>query len=655
MTRFFFSLLTIISVLTTAPVQASEIPPSPIAKATLVIDTVGEPTAAIHFTLPEGWHIYWQNPGDAGLAPTIAWQLPAGVNAGSILWPTPSRHLTDTIVSYGYGDEVTLLVPLTLSDPKAQGAVKAEVKWLVCKEICIPESTTLQGTIPASDGEGVIAKARATLPHIITTTGRFYADEKGVTIALSAKDLPTGAAEFFPIENGILANDGKRSVARDGQTLRFSFDRGYADIPETLSGVVKIDNQGFYIHAERANAPIETSASSGGFLFILLLGFIGGVLLNLMPCVLPILSLKALALAKKSGLATHAVRRQGIAYTAGVITTFLAIAAVLLAVKSLGVAAGWGFQLQQPWFVATLALLMAFVGYNLLGLVELPVLLGSLSTRVKEDGALGSFLTGALAVALATPCTTPFMAPALGATLTLPALQGLLVFAALGGGMAFPFLLISFWPAALRLLPKPGPWMARFKQWIAVPILMTATWLLWVLFNLTGIAGAALTAAAIALLFFLLRLSRAKQWPGVIVSICIILLMAITAFVQPSTALRTVSMPANAVAFDAAKLKALRDAGTPVFVDATATWCITCKVNERVALHTEDVQALFKEKNIVFMVADWTQGDATITDYLASFGRTGVPLYVYYPPHAAPIVLPQLLTISIVRNTVTSP
>ena len=334
----------------------------------------------------------------------------------------------------------------------------------------------------------------------------------------------------------------------------------------------------------------------------LLLAFIGGLILNIMPCVLPILALKALAIAKKAGVSRREAMRQGIAYTVGVVGSFLLIAGAMLALKASGNAVGWGFQLQHASFVAALAVIMLLVATNLLGWFELPVLFGTKATQTDDSTVRGAFLTGVLAVLVATPCTAPFMATAIGATLSLPPVESLAVFAALGFGMAAPFLLISIWPAARRFLPKPGKWMVRFKKILAIPMLATAAWLIWVFVQL--------------------------QNPN-----------------MPS------SMPKHET-YSAARLDELRMQGIPVLLDATADWCLTCKINERLAIHSKEMQDFFREHKVVLMVADWTASDPAITALLMSFGRGGVPLYVYYPPNGQPAVLPQILTPAMVRATI---
>lgn len=484
--------------------------PSPIVKAELLLDApavkAGEAIrAGVRFTLPPGWHIYGENPGDAGFPTSLTWILPEGMTAGAIDWPTPKRFEVSGIVTYGYGGTVILPVPLTPARDGITGTVTVRADWVACADICIPESATLSAPLASNPEAG-------TALHATTAVSSFAS----IGIALG-------------------------------------------------------------------------------------LAFLGGLLLNIMPCVLPILALKALAIAKKGQASRAAAAGQGLAYTAGVVASFLGIAALMLGLKATGAAVGWGFQLQNAWFVGVLAVVMLLVSANLLGLFSLPVLLGRQAHSVDDSTRLGTFLTGALAVLVATPCTAPFMATAIGATLSFPTVQALAVFASLGMGMAAPFLLISLWPAALRLLPKPGAWMVRFKQWLALPMLATAVWLLWVLVQL--------------------------QTP--------------------------IALPyAQHEHFSPARLAELRAQQKPVLVDVTAAWCITCKINERVALRPDSMQQFFREQSITVLVADWTQRDATITAYLAEFDRNGVPLYVYYPPQGEPRVLPQILTPAIIRDTI---
>jgi thiol:disulfide interchange protein DsbD len=600
------------------------IPPSPIVKTQLLVDAAsakaGVPIAAgVTFTMPEHWHIYWQNPGDSGIPTRLTWTTPEGITAGDIAWPAPERLTMADLVNYGYSNVVTLPVTLQQNRDGITGEISVKAAWLVCRDICIPESATLTAPLQAnSAAAATLSAARAAAPTPFAGTASFATYEKQVTLAITP-DAPWGTisdARFSPLDDGIMANYPAGSHAQTDGTLTFTLPRGTADPISAWRGVVHVTADGKTtaweltatntqpLAAATADSPAPAMAAPAptSFIAALLLAFLGGLILNIMPCVLPILALKALALSKKAQASRSAALAQGISYTAGVVASFLLIAGVMLALKATGAAIGWGFQLQNVGFVAFLAAVMLMVSANLLGLFELPVLFGSRATGVNEDKLGGSFFTGVLAVLVATPCTAPFMATAIGTTLSLPPAQALVVFAALGLGMAAPFLLISIWPAARRLLPKPGAWMHRFKQILAIPMLATAAWLLFVLLQLLSPTP-----------------------------------MEVRAGHEP---------------YSAARLSELRAAKQPVFVDATAAWCLSCKVNERVALKPAEMQQFFRDRNITMLVADWTASDPAITDYLAQFGRNGVPLYVYYPPDGEPVVLPQVLSPSIVREAI---
>jgi len=598
------------------------IPPSPIAKTELLVDAArvktGQPIwAGVTFTLPDHWHIYWQNPGDSGIPTSFAWTLPNGLTAGAIEWPTPDAIEVGGLVNYGYSNQVTLPVKLMPTHDRVSGDVEVKATWLVCRDVCIPESAVLKAPLKSNPQAALtLASARTRAPAAFTGAARYEAGADGVVLQLTN---PAGwgqmeTAQFIPADDGIIPNRNTPNRTVENNILKLAFPRGSADAVAQWHGILKLtmadgSRSAFAIRAENHSPLVATpaAASSNPTSFILALGlaFLGGLILNIMPCVLPILALKALALSKKAQASRAAAARQGVAYTVGVVGSFLAIAGIMLALKASGAAIGWGFQLQNPAFVGVLALVMVLVAANLLGLFGLPVLFGARATGVDENSLRGSLLTGGLAVLVATPCTAPFMATAVGVTLGLPTLQALVVFAVLGLGMAAPFLLISLWPAARRLLPKPGMWMHRFKQFLAIPMLATAAWLVWVLVQIM------------------------HPTP-----------METTAQREP---------------YSAARLAALRADGKPVIVDATAAWCLTCKVNARVALHPQEMQAFFREKNVTQMVADWTRSDPAITAYLAEFGRNGVPLVVYYPPHMPPVVLPQILSPTIVRDAIEFP
>ena len=627
LTRALLGLLLVAPAIATAQ---DAIPPSPIAKARLLVDAptvkTGVPiTAVVQFTLLPHWHIYWQNPGDSGIPTTFAWALPNGISAGDIAWPAPERIDTEGLVTYGYSNAVTLTVPLTPSKDAITGDVKLKANWLVCKDICIPESAELSAPLAANPEAATLASATlARIPQPFVGDAVFTLTHDTVTLTLTQQGAwgDISAVRFSPVEDGLAANNPPPKVDVVGNDLTLSFTRGTADALAVWHGVVHYTRDSkevaFNVTAQAADgsasstsaAPTATTPTGElprevippSLLLALALAFVGGIILNIMPCVLPILALKALSLSKKAHTSRLQAAKQGFSFTIGVIVSFLMIAGLMLALKASGSAIGWGFQLQNPFFVGFLALIMLLVSANLFGLFELPVLFGARATGVDESKLSGSFLTGVLSVLVATPCSAPFMATAIGATLSMPTGQALLVFAMLGFGMAAPFLLISLWPAARRLLPKPGAWMHRFKQLLALPMLATALWLVFVLVQL----------------------------------------------LQPVT----FEARDGHEAYSPARLEQLRAEGKPVLVDATAAWCLSCKVNERVALKPAEMQQFFRDKNVTLMVADWTSYDATITAYLASFMRNGVPLYVYYPPQGEPVVLPQILTPAIVRDAI---
>ena len=614
---------------TNAALAEEIIPPSPIAKTELLVDAPilksGDTFwAAVKFTLPKGWHIYWHNPGDSGIPTTIELETSKPFSAGEIQWPTPQRIEVSGLMNYGYSDEVILSLPIKISTfnvaPKVGFKVKAN--WLVCHETCIPESATLSGVIPQRSPISVaqIAAARSQLPTVIAdhNAATYTAQTDSVTLRIDTTIItgfdPQKTTYFIPQQDGIISNAAPQKTSLDEaqKTFSITIKRGSAQLIDSWQGVLINGDRSYAINAELSSdavAPIVIAPppSPLPFFLIILFAFAGGLLLNIMPCVLPILSLKALTLVRKSAVSSGLARAHGMAYTLGVVGSFLLIASVMLGLRASGEAIGWGFQLQSPVIVFALFTLMLAVSANLAGLFELPVLFGGVEAN--HEKLRGSFLTGVLAVAVATPCTAPFMAGAIGATLLLPIAQSLLIFAVMGFGMAAPFLLISVWPKAMALLPKPGTWMHRFKQLLAIPMLITSLWLLAVFVQLVQMKPNA---------------------------------------TMPIPSGYTLITPES---YSNARLAELRAQKTPILVDATAAWCLTCKVNERLSLKPERTQQFLHDHGVTLMIADWTSSDDSITQYLASFGRNGVPLYVFYPPAGEPIVLPQVLTPSIVIDT----
>ncbi len=665
------------------------------ARAELVADVAsvaaGEPFhVALKLTPREHWHTYWLNPGDSGLATTLEWTLPAGFTAGDIAWPAPKALPFGPLTNYGYDAEHWLLVTVTPPADIGQGEVtlKARADWLVCEDICIPEGADLELTLPvATDAvrdplhTAGFRKAREALPAAFPGTAEFRVD--GKTLALRFTDAGDGVLRFFPFTETLISNSAAQTESADGAARVLAIPMGSGKPDETVEGVLRVGDKAYSVSAPagtfsppaavRAEPPGAAADAGGGMAGgidqlpiwqAMLFAFLGGVLLNLMPCVFPVLSLKALAVVKASGLSLREKRMEGLLYTAGVMVSFLALAGALLAFRAGGVAVGWGFQLQSPEVVAVLAVILFAVGLSLSGYFELAGSFTGLGQGlVDRGGAVGAFATGVLATIVATPCTAPFMASALGAALLLPPLGSLSIFAALGFGLAFPMLLISEVPAIGRLLPRPGPWMDRFRQFLAFPVYATVIWLVTVLGQQAGIAAVAALLAILMLVVFaiwLWRIARGAHGFGKALSHGLAVLALATCawlvWYAGEQDAPTAAADAGVLAaepYDEARLAAYRAAGEPVFVNMTAAWCITCLANERVALTTDAVAAAFRDKGIRYMKGDWTRRDPKITEILTNYGRSGVPLYLYFAPgRAQAVVLPQLLTPDIVLDAI---
>jgi thiol:disulfide interchange protein/DsbC/DsbD-like thiol-disulfide interchange protein len=665
------------------PAQAQDA--GPYVQARLVSeDSAVPPDGAVTIALVEdiqaGWHTYWVNPGDAGAATEIKWTLPQGWGAGAIQWPTPKRLPVGPLMDYGYEGQPWLLQKLTIpANAKAGDTVtlKAAVDWLVCKDVCVPEDATLN--LPLKIGPAAIdpaltkdfATARSLMP-VASPWTLTYSLGKTLDLYAAAPALAAAhpvEASFFSEKTDVVDGDAKQTLdfTKDGLILHLAPASKVAKIGGALTGVLVLKSSDGSIQALTVNAPpgsvpgaiTGSDASVAGAsvditLWVAILSaFIGGLILNAMPCVLPILAMKALALAKHSGGEHKEAAREGSAYSAGAILSFLVLGLVIVVLRQSGAAVGWGFQLQEPVAVAGFALLIFAVGLNLSGVFEVgSITMGdSLAAR---SGALGAFFTGVLAVAVAAPCTAPFMAAALGFALMQSALSAMLIFFSLGIGFALPFLILGLWPRALSFLPKPGTWMLRLKQFLAFPMYGAAAWLTWVLAQEAGPNGVlVLLAAMVALslaawLWGVTRnLSNAGRGIGVAAALMVVaaILYGLTTLSGTTAAPPATAASAAAEGFTDAKLAALRASGQPVFVDATAAWCITCLVNEKAALSRASVKDAFAQRHIAYLVADWTARDAAITRLLGANGRSGVPLYLYYPPGAdKPIILPQILT-----------
>ena len=674
-----------------APVQADNVEAELVAEHTSFKAGDHENWVALRLRPDPGWHVYWQNPGDSGIPTSLKWTLPDGVEAGPMHWPHPHRESLGELTNYGYGEETLHLVPLRMEPGVDRVALAARANWLVCKDICIPGQADLTLDMPVSDAEpqpdaawrGAFDKARTQLPRPTAGWDMHYAVVAGeFSLEVAGAQFPQQSrVEFFPLPNDLVAHAAEQRVAIDpanGLRLTQRLSDYFVEAPETVRGVLvvyegerarayEVQAQPGAVAAVPSTQPEMRAApeaahggrasvpgSDASLAAMLLFALVGGLILNLMPCVFPVLAMKSLSLLRASeGGASHddGHRRHGLAYTAGVVVSFVAVAGVLMGLRAGGAALGWGFQLQSPGFVFALAALLFAMGLSLSGVAQFGVAwMGLGQGLASRPGLTGSFFTGVLAVVVASPCTAPFMAPALGFALAQPVAVALLVFAVLGLGLALPFLLIGLVPALARLLPRPGAWMETFKQLMAFPMYLTAVWLLWVLGGLTDRDGMALALVGLVLVALALWLwSRARS--GVLQGAAMLALI-LAGLLALHPALR--SRPADATMtsrategwepYSEARMTALRAQGRSVFVDFTADWCLTCKLNERGALRAESVREMFRRRDVALLVGDWTRADPAITAVLDRYGRSGVPLSLASRAGGEPQVLPQILT-----------
>ena len=641
---------------------------------------------AVRQDIKPGWHTYWRNPGDSGGATELTWRLPAGFSAGPILWPLPERQPVKGLMNYGYSRQVYLPVPIDVPrTAKAGSAVPLSVTVLsmVCSEdMCVPDERTVKldlrvrdGVPPLTAGEGAaIERVVGAAPRPADIDAHIARDGADLVLTLrgaALRGVDAADAYFFPFDGGVVEHPAAQRGERKGDDLVLRMKAGGAvlagGLGKVVGGVVATSGGAWEIVADAGGAPAARTDQASALLFAqaALFALIGGLILNLMPCVFPILAMKAASLSASAHDPREA-RRDGIAFLLGVLTTFILLAGALLALRAAREAAGWGFQLQNPAVTAALALLMLAVGLNLSGAFEVGLSgSGAGGGLTRLPGGTGAFFTGVLAVVVAAPCTAPFMAFALGAALVMPAPMALAVFAMLGLGLALPYLVVSLSPGLLARFPKPGPWMDRLKSILAFPMYGAALWLVWVFARQTSGEALALILAGGLLLAFGLTLWGWRQGArmsgrrafGTTAASTLSLLAAVTVTASAATlapdAGPAASQTASETPWSPDAVAAARADGKVVFVNFTADWCVTCKVNERAALANAGTRALFAGTDAVYMVADWTRRDDLIARELERFGRSGVPLYlVYSPGKAAPEILPQLLTPGIVADAV---
>jgi thiol:disulfide interchange protein DsbD len=661
--------------------------------------------AGLYFKLEPGWHIYWENPGDAGEPPHIHWTLPSGITAGPLQFPAPKRLPLGPLMDYGYENEVLFPFQLRVAnDAKAGPAtLHAKVDWLVCRESCIPGKAELEVSRSVYDHHAAPASLSAgaqVFKHFFglipkSSPAEFNAGfqpiKSGFRLSIETGKRETEAA-FFPSDPDILDNPAPQRLTptANGLILDLKNDANLTANPAQLKGVLELSGGRAYeiaalppggtapaaapsaptvapsttiSGAQASSSPAPITAPPLSFSMLLRtsgLAFLGGLLLNLMPCVFPVLFLKGLALVNSGNEERAKFRMHGMVYAAGILVSFWALVAVLLGLRAAGATLGWGFQFQSPVFLALMAGLLFFLGLSLAGQFEIGLTLTSAGGALaQKQGYTGSFFTGVLAVVVATPCTAPFMGAAVGYALSQSSAVTFAVFTALALGLAAPYVALTLQPAWTRLLPRPGAWMEVLRQAVAVPIFATVIWLAWVLAQAYGAGVLAALLASFLLLaiagWFLGRWP-AKRWSTAVSALILVGVVALAVFaskelvVAPETS-SSAEAQSQWQPWSADAVSRYESQGRPVFVDFTASWCLSCQVNERVALNQPSVQGAFQTANVALLRADWTRHDEAITQALTALGRSGVPAYALYTPgQSQPQMLPEVLTPGIVTD-----
>jgi thiol:disulfide interchange protein/DsbC/DsbD-like thiol-disulfide interchange protein len=653
---------------------------SPVDRTPIGADLV----VAVYFALEPGWHVYWVNPGESGESPRLKWTTPVGFSAEEPTWPTPTRLVIGGIVNFGYEHE--LLLPVRMhamaSDqgPRADLAFSLDLSWLACRaDECIPARARLSLAIPVTDHDTAtdaewsrrIGDVLARTPKPATATLRAG---KAGTVVVVVPDLGFAPeahplAEFFPRDAGVVDEGNEPRITASQHGLEIEIAKAPSAPAELtrLAGILTLgagpERRAYSVDAIANSAPMGQTTAELGIAAAFVFAFVGGLLLNLMPCVFPVLSLKVLGFAERAHGDPKKIRAHGWAFTIGVLLSFWVLAGSLLAIRAGGTELGWGFQLQSPVFIALLSYLLFAMGLSLFGLYEVGTSFSGAVGRVgTEEGMSGSFWTGAIATIVATPCTAPFMGPALGFALTQNPVVAMTTFTALAAGMAAPYLLLSYFPTMLARLPRPGPWMERLRQMMAFPLFASALWLAAVFAKQAGDSALLqLLAGALVLVFALwvwgiaIRSGR-SAWTSKVTALA----AAAVALTIGLGAARNATTPAEMATrptsfwqpWSARRVAELRAEGRGVFVNFTAAWCLTCQVNEKAIFARSDIRELFRRYRVAALEADWTNEDSEIARTLAGFGRDGVPLYVFYPAREdlVPIVLPQVPTSEDLEN-----
>lgn len=624
---------------------------------------------ALALTTELGWHVYWMYAGDSGEAPSVVWSAPQGVVLGPMQFPAPFRLPLGPLMDYGYEGTVIFPFSLTASKelPAGTASLKAHVQWLVCREICLPGKAFLglnlkvAPTAPSTTNP-LIDGALHAEPLPLPSSAKVHVSANR---SLLTVDVETGhreaVLEYYPLDDDSIRNAAEQKVEPTPKGARLVIERAETTdvLPKQIKGVLKLSGSRSYRFDVPVGAPVTQADSNGGpgLFFAVVLAFTGGLILNLMPCVFPVLFLKAISLINSASESTSRQRRHGMAYTAGILFSFWVIVSVLLALRIVGKQAGWGFQLQSPGFVVAMAFLLFFMGLSLAGMFDLGLTLTSAGDSLaRKDGYTGSFFTGVLATVVATPCTAPLMGAAIGFALSQSAVVTFTVFTALALGLAVPYLLLTLVPGWASRLPRPGRWMETLKQLTAIPLFLTTVWLVWVYGRLSGGAPGESSDHIARLLVGLVVLAIAGwtlgRWPARRWGYVAALFIAVAALSIP------LSTSHNDILrwqpYSNAALAAAQSQGKPVFVDFTAAWCLSCQVNEKAVLQDKSVEQELLRQHYVLLRADWTRYDSEITGALGRVGRSGVPTYVVFSSNASssPHVLPELLTRSVVLDTI---